>query len=48
MTRVPVTSREQIQSAMHTLREDAADRLRELTMQQQMQQQRQQQQGTYS
>ena len=47
MTRAPVASREQIQSAMQTLKGDAADRLRELTLQQQMHQRNQlmQQQG---
>ena len=47
MTRAPVASREQIQSAMQTLKGDAADRLRELTLQQQMYQRNQlmQQQG---
>ena len=32
----PVASREQIQSAMHTLKAEAAERLRELTLQQQL------------
>ena len=47
MTRAPVASREQIQSAMQTMKGDAADRLRELTLQQQMHQRNQlmQQQG---
>ena len=49
MTRAPVASREQIQSAMQTLKGDAADRLRELTLQQQMYQRNQlmQQQGSH-
>ena len=32
----PIASREQIQSAMHTLKAEAAERLRELTLQQQI------------
>ena len=35
MTRAPVASREQIQSAMHTLKAEAADRPRGITLQQQ-------------
>ena len=38
MTRAPIASREQIQSAMHILKAEAADRLRQLTLQQQTQQ----------